>query len=110
MALWGRFFLLLIVVCLSLVVPSQSFEIDAGIAAQQLAEQPCEGNQHEDNVIYILNGAPFVLKPDACFTSLLTTHTNAEAHQHPWLATVVSMTILLVMIFGIINCSNSMGG
>jgi len=37
-------------------------------------------------------------------------HFNAEAHQHPWLATFISMSILIFLIFGIIHYSNNMGG
>lgn len=37
-------------------------------------------------------------------------HYNAEAHQHPWLATTISMIILLLLIFGIIYIANNAGG
>mmetsp|Transcript_13327 Transcript_13327/g.27206 ORF Transcript_13327/g.27206 Transcript_13327/m.27206 type:complete len:99 (-) Transcript_13327:83-379(-) len=36
-------------------------------------------------------------------------HFNAEAHQHPWLATSISMFILLFLIFFIIRFAESMG-
>ena len=35
---------------------------------------------------------------------------NAEAHQHPWLATTISLIILMTLIFGIIYIANSAGG
>mmetsp|Transcript_3097 Transcript_3097/g.5811 ORF Transcript_3097/g.5811 Transcript_3097/m.5811 type:complete len:120 (+) Transcript_3097:134-493(+) len=36
-------------------------------------------------------------------------HYNAEAHQHPWLATTISMIILLLLIFGIIYVAGNAG-
>ncbi|GMH54916.1 hypothetical protein TrRE_jg5543 [Triparma retinervis] len=36
-------------------------------------------------------------------------HYNSEAHQHPWLATSISLFILLFLIFFIIRFAASMG-
>lgn len=55
-----------------------------------------------------VNGKPYQFQPDSNFNADDFLHyTSAEAHQHPWLATLISITILMVMIFGIISCANS---